>query len=216
MFRGIFAAALLLGTAPVSAESYFATVSGIVSSQFDTGFTAPGATSPIRIGDTITATFSYMTVDGVASALGVGFGKVGPKKATFTIGDFTWTSAGDFGSGFEPITFDAGPDPLARYYSTMDDAVGAGDLRINGYAFEISDFGYDFYTGPGFSGSFDSATLRAYRDGVLISAQGQALAAPDNQISAPVPEAAVWMMMIAGFGLAGTALRSRKVIPALA
>lgn len=216
MFRGMFAAALLLGTAPVSAESYFATVSGVVSSQFDTGFTAPGATSPIRIGDTITATFSYMTVDGAASALGMGFGKVGAKKATFTIGDFTWTSAGDFGSDFEPVTFDAGPDPLARYYSTMDDAVGAGDLRINGYTFEINDFGYDFYAGPGFGGTFDSATLRAYRDGVLISEQGRALAAFGNQIAAPVPEATVWMMMIAGFGLAGTALRSRKPVAPLA
>jgi hypothetical protein len=209
MYRGVIGAIVLAVAAPASAETYFATVKGVVSSEVDTGFTAPGATSPIRVGDTITATFSYNTNASVGEALARSFGMVGAKKATFRLAGFTWSSAGDFGAGFEPVSFDAGPDPLANYYSTMDDAPGGGDLRVQGYDFEVGEFGYGLYTGPGFKGSFDPSTLTVYFNGKLMAPIAPAV----EQLTSPAPEPATWAMMIAGFGLAGAALRSRRTAP---
>ena len=209
MFRGVLGVSLLLAAAPAVASTYVATVRGVVTSQFDTIFTAPGATSPIKVGDTITATFSSMTADSVGSALAMSFGEIGTKKVTFELGGFTWTSAGDFGASFEPIDFAAGADPLATYYSTMDDAPGGGDLHVDGYAFEIGEFGYDLYTGPGFKGVFDRSTLLVYDNGTRLPASD----GPQEAIL-PVPEPATWAMMIAGFGIAGAALRTRRTAPA--
>lgn len=212
MFRGVLAAALLLGSAPVAAETYYASVTGVVTSELDTGFTAPGATSSIKVGDTITATFSYMTPGSVGEALALGLGWVGPKKATFRLGDFTWSSAGDFGTSLEPVSFEAGPDPLATYYSTMDDAPGGGDLHVDGYDFEIGEFGYGLYTGPGFKGSFDPSTLVAYLNGQRLPSP-YTFSQTAYAVSAPVPEPAAWALMIAGFGLAGATMRTRKTVP---
>lgn len=212
MFRGVLGVALLLGAAPVAAETYYAKVTGSVTEQGMTDFTVAGATSPIKIGDTITAIFTAMTPDTVGSALGMAFGATAGQKVTFQIGDFTWSSAGDFGTSLEPLTFSAGPDPLAGYFSTMDDAPGGGDLRVNGYAFEIGEFGYGLYTGPAFKGVFDSSTMQAYRDGFRLPApegamQQAALQSGFTGMSVPEPES--WALMIAGFGLAGTAIRRR-------
>ena len=107
MFRGVIAAALLAGiSVPASAMTYIAQVKGVVTSQFDTGFTEAGVTSPIKVGDTITATFTYMEVETVAEALAARFGRIGPKKVTYQLDGFTWTSDGDFGSDLEPISFE--------------------------------------------------------------------------------------------------------------
>lgn len=217
MFRGVLAAALLLGTAPVAAETYYASVSGVVTSELDTGFTAPGATSPIKVGDTITATFSYMTPGSVGEALASALGWVGPKKVVFQLGGFTWTSAGDFGTSLEPVSFEGVADPLANYYSTMDDAPGGGDLHVDGYDFEVGEFGYGLYTGPGFKGTFDRSTLVAYLNGErLPSPFLTPQTASADSVAAPVPEPTAWALMIAGFGLAGAAVRRRKAIPARA
>lgn len=224
MLRGVFAAALLAGiSVPASAMTYVATVKGTVTSQFDTAVMTPGATSPIKVGDTITATFTWLKVETVAEALAARFGSLGPKKVTFGLDGFTWTSAGDFGAGIAPVDFDAGLDPLAAYYSTMDDARGGGDLRVDGYAFNIADFGYDLYTGPGFKGSFDKSTLAVWVDGrqivsPYVSAPKLDFSAPklafSNVTASPAPEPVTWALMILGFTLAGAAVRVRK--PALA
>ena len=217
MFRGVIASVLLAGVAvPASAMTYVAQVKGVVTSQFDTGLTAPGATSPIKVGDTITATFTYMEVETVAEALAARFGVMGPKKVTYTLGGYTWTSNGDFGTGLEPISFDAGRDPVSNYYSTMDDATGGGDLHVDGYAFQIGEFGYDVYEGPGFNGTFDSSTLAVWVNGrqlVLPTATAPNLGVP---AVSPAPEPTTWALLIAGFGLAGTALRIRKPVRATA
>ena len=211
MYRGLLGVVLLAGAMPASAETYYATVKGTVTEQIMTAFTAADATSPVKVGDTITATFSRTIPDTVGTMLGMHWGRAAAPEVTFRIGDLVWTSAGDFGSSFEPVSFDAGPDPLATYYSTMDDAPGGGDLHVDGYTFEIGEFGYDLYTGPGFKGVFDPSTLEAYRDGFrLASPYGQS----EHFAVLPVPEAASWAMMIAGFGLAGAAIRRRRV-PAL-
>jgi hypothetical protein len=219
MFRGVIAAALLAGVSvPASAMTYLAQVKGVVTSQFVTGLTEPGATSSIHVGDTITATFTYMKVESVSEALAASFGTMGPKKVTFQIGSNTWTSAGDFGTGLEPVDFDAGPDPLRTYYSTMDDAGTEGDLHVDGYAFQINDFGYDLYTGPGFNGRFDSNTLAVWVNGeqIVFPTASKPQFGQSASPSAPVPEPMTWALMIAGFGMAGTALRVRKPVRATA
>jgi hypothetical protein len=219
MFRGVVAAALLAGiSVPASAMTYVAQVKGVVTSQFDTGLTDPGVASSIRIGDTITATFTYMEVETVAEALAARFGQMGPKKVTYQLGDNVWTSAGDFGADLQPVDFDAGRDPVSHYYSTMDDAGGAGDLHVDGYDFQIGEFGYTPYFGPGFNGSFDASTLAVWVNGrqiVFPTHSTPGLTLPSD-VTAPVPEPTAWALMIAGFGLAGTALRTRKQVRALA
>jgi hypothetical protein len=219
MFRGVIASVLLAGVSvPASAMTYVAQVKGVVTSQFDAGLTAPGATSPIKVGDTITATFTYTKVETVAEALASRFGVMGPKKVTYTLGGYTWTSNGDFGTGLEPVSFDAGPDPVSNYYSTMDDAPGGGDLHVDGYAFQIGEFGYDLYDGPGFSGTFDAKTLAVWVNGRQIvspTASTPSFIRPEAP-TAPVPEPMTWALLIAGFGMAGTALRARKSVGAMA
>jgi len=219
MFRGMIAAALLAGVSvPASAMTYVAQVKGVVTSQFDTGLTAPGATSSIKVGDTITATFTYMEAETVGEALSARFGMATPKKVTYQLGGYTWTSAGDFGTGLEPISFDAGNDPVSNYYSTMDDAHGAGDLHVDGYAFQIGEFGYDLYEGPGFNGTFDAKTLAVWVNGRQIvspTASTPNFIQPETP-AAPVPEPMTWALLIAGFGMAGTAVRARKPVRATA
>jgi hypothetical protein len=132
-------------------------------------------------------------------------GALGADLATFKIGDFTWTSRGDFLGEAAPRHIQDPYDPLNGYHSKMDDAKGAGDLKIAGYSFEIGEFGYDLYEGPGFAGVFDKATLR-------LSMNGQQLAAPAREEFAaaiPVPEPATWAMMLAGFAAVGVGMRRR-------
>lgn len=219
MFRGVVASVLLAGVSiPASAMTYVAQVKGVVTSQFDTGLTAPGTTSPIKVGDTITATFTYMQIETVGEALAARFGMMGPKKVTYQLDGYTWTSTGDFGTGLDPVSFDAGIDPVSNYYSTMDDAPGAGDLHVDGYAFQIGEFGYDLYTGPGFHGQFDAKTLAVWVNGrqiVVPTASTPSFIQAGNTV-APVPEPMTWALLIAGFGMAGTALRARKPVRATA
>jgi hypothetical protein len=212
MFRGLLGVALIVGAAPAMADTYYATIKGTVTAQSATAFTAAGATSPIKVGDTISATFTQTTPDSVGTMLGTSWTKSSAPKVTFQIGDAIWSSLGDFMASFQPVSFDAGPDPLANYYSTMDDARGAGDLRVNGYDFEIGEFGYDIYTGPGFKGVFDQSTLAAYRNGVKLESPYRVVKAQSfaAAVAAPVPEPMIWALMISGFGLAGTAIRQRK------
>lgn len=210
MFRGLLGVVLLAGAAPVAAETYYATVKGTVTAEAATAFTAAGATSPIKVGDTITATFTQTTPDTAGTMLGTYWTKSSAPKVTFRIGDYVWSSLGDFMASFQPVTFDAGIDPLASYYSTMDDAPGAGDLRVNGYTFEIGEFGYGVYTGPGFKGVFDQSTLAAYRNGTRLDSPYRPAMPQSFAAAAPVPEPMMWAMMIGGFGIAGAAIRQRK------
>jgi len=203
--RMLIGAALLLAAAqPASAATYFATIKGTVTSKFDTWLTAPGATSPIKVGETITATLSWNTGSSVSEMLARRLGGFGADRTSFQIGEFVWTSAGHTLADGAPQTISGPNDPLAQFESTMDDAKGAGDLKVTGYDFEIGDFGYDLYTGPGYSGTFDIATLSVLMDGTPMLTR-QALVP-----FAPVPEPATWAMMICGFGLAGMRVRNRR------
>ena len=219
MLRGVFVTVLLAGiSVPASAMTYVAKVKGVVTSQFKTALTTPGVTSPIKVGDTITATFTSMQVETVAEALTARFGMMGPQKVVYQLGGYTWTSAGDFDASIEPVRFQAGRDPVASYYSTMDNARGAGDLHVDGYSFEIADFGYDPYFGPGFKGNFDARTLAVWVNGsqIVFPTASSRPELPSDTVGAPVPEPMTWALMLAGFGFAGTALRVRKPVRATA
>jgi hypothetical protein len=215
MRKPIIALLLASASAPLGATTYFATVNGTVTSQFDTPFTAAGATSPIKVGDTITATFSYNTGSTVGEQLARAYGMMGGYQASFSVGGYTWTSDGDFLDGFALSQLDWSEDPLAGYFSMMDDAPGGGDLWVQGYKFRIGEFGYDLYEGLGFSGEFDHNTLQLFADGVLTSGAERAVtdlhALTESAISVhtAVPEPSTWAMMIAGFALVGGAVRRR-------
>lgn len=193
-------AVALAASNAASAATFFATITGRVTEQFATPFTAPDATSPIQVGDTITATFRYQASDSVSTALAGRYGMFGMNKAVFTLGGFTWSSDGDMLDGAAPPVFTAGSDPLVDYVSIMDDAPGGGDLWVRRYEFEIGEFGYDLYEGPGFRGVFDRDSLVTAPDGAP-----EALAA-----ISPVPELTMWAQMIAGFAVVGTAFRQRS------
>lgn len=207
--RKLIAGAMLMTIAhQATAATYFATIDGMVDSTFTTIFTSAAVASPIKVGDKITATLSWNTGANVAEMLARGFGAMGANLATFKLGDNTWTSGGDFWGEAAPRVIADAADPLAGYQSIMDDAAGAGDLKITDYAFEIGEFGYDLYEGPGFAGMFDKATLRLTVDGE------QAIAPPrDEFAAAPVPEPATWAMMLAGFAAVGVSVRRRAWRP---
>lgn len=211
--RKLFAGAILLALAQTaSAATYFATIDGKVDSTFDTWITAQGATSPIKVGDTITATLSWNSGASVGEMLARGFGAMGANTATFRLGDFVWTSAGDFWGEAAPRSIADPSDPLAGYRSIMDDAPDAGDLKITDYAFEIGEYGYALYEGPGFAGAFDKATLRLSMDGTPTIVPN-----PDEMLpSAPVPEPATWALMLLGFAAVGMGARRRIARPAIA
>lgn len=206
MRKGVFAIGLVMAATSANAATYFARIDGVVTSKFETPFTLPGAASPISVGDRMTAVFSYS--DSMAGGPGSNVGRslmqslahVSTSLATFTIGDFTWTSRGDFLGVENPLLNRPGTDPLDGYYSTMDDAKGGGDLDIANYTFEIGEFGYDLYQGYGYRGVFDRASL----------AMGTGAQRPQTFQTNAVPESATWMLMITGFAIAGAGLRSRQ------
>lgn len=198
--RGLKLAGLavaLIASSSADAATWLATLKGTVTEQFATVFTTPGATSPIKVGDTITATFRVTDNQSVGESLSGRFGMFGMNKAIFSLAGFTWSSDDDFLADLSPPQLSGGADPLGSYYSTMSNRQGGGDLRLRRYAFEIGEYGYnDPYWGPGFRGTFDPASYAVAREESLV-----ALAA--------VPETALWLQLIAGFAIVGTAIRQR-------
>jgi hypothetical protein len=191
-------AVALMASSAANAATWIATLTGQVTEQFVTALTAPGVTSPIKVGDTVTATFRYNDAGTVSEALAVRFGMAGANKAVFSVAGLSWSSDQDFLQGQPAPQFAPGADPLRDYYSTMSGLHDGGDLRIRRYAFEIRDFGYgELYVGPGFRGTFDPATLKTVEDVSVASL-------------AAVPEATVWAQLIAGFAIVGTAIRQRQ------
>lgn len=206
MFKGLFALAAAMVATQAGAVSYLGQVEGVVTSRFDTYFTRADASATIAVGDRILATFSYDNGNAGNGTVPVGqsmlrsLSQVATHLVTFRIGNHLWTSRGDFLGAQNPTIADWGSDPLRDYYSTMDDAPGAGDLHVEGYAFEIGEFGYDLYEGYGYRGVFDPASIRlSLGDTATV-----------GNAAAPVPEKATWVMMILGFGMLGGGLRVRR------
>lgn len=205
MRKTILALALLGSSASAGAATIFGEISGTVTSSFSTVFTAPDAKPQFKIGDTITARFSFVQAAPSGGSLAAVAGSFLASKITdqisFELGGHRWTSRGDFLLGLAPLAFGPASDPLRDFYITTDDAPGAGDLRVEGYAFEIGEFGYELYQGLGYAGTFDGGTLRLLGDGDQMVGES----APVNV--SPVPEPASWAMMIGGFGLLGGTMR---------
>lgn len=199
--RGLKLAGLavaLLASSSANAATWITSLTGQVTEQFSTIFTAPGVTSPIKVGDTITATFRYTDGHSVSESLSTRFAMFGVNKATFSVAGLSWSSDNDFLADLSPPHFIAGANPLSDYFSTMSSLQGGGDLRLRRYAFEIGEFGYGpLYMGPGFRGTFDVASLKTVEDTSVASL-------------AAVPEATVWAQLIAGFAIVGTAIRQRQ------
>lgn len=205
----ILAMALLGGSVSAHAAVITGEISGTVTSSFATFFTAPGAKQDIKVGDTITARFSYATPEAADGSLSKTAGNflatLMTDQISFDLAGHRWTSRGDFLAGLVPLNFGPADDPLRNFYLTTDDAPGAGDLRVKGYGFEIGDFGYELYQGQGYAGSFDRNSLKLSDGGKLLGTQVQAPAAVG-----PVPEPASWALMIGGLGLVGAALRTGR------
>jgi hypothetical protein len=191
---------LVLVCSPASGATYFARVEGTITEKFATPFTET-MSSNIKIGDRITATFSTNTGDSVSELLARSFSALGAYQATFEVSGYKWTSGGDFLNNVGPLTEIDRADPLAGYYALMDDSEG-GDLHIREYSFEIGEFGYQMYVGPGFSGTFDKSTLRIAKDGLAFK--------PLMQLS-PVPEPQTWALMLLGFGFVGITARQGRI-----
>lgn len=209
--RKAFLAALLFGASgSAQAVTYVGELQGTVTSRFATIFTASGAAEDIVVGDTITARFTFVKNDAAMGGplswmLGQSLAETMSNQASFELAGHRWTSRGDFLAGWVVPQFGTPDDPFAPLSLTMDDAPGAGDLAVTGYAFEIGEFGYDLYQGYGYAGAFDRGSLRLWADGVQLHGQ-TAVTAP----SIAVPEPAAWALMIAGFGMAGVAMRRKR------
>lgn len=207
--RSVLMAAALLGSAgSAGAATYVGELRGSVTSQFATEFTAADAAAGIKVGDTIVARFSYVKSEAgegsLAEAMGWGLASLMTDQVSFELAGHRWTSRGNFLGGLAPLAFGPANDPFRDLYLTTDDAPGAGDLHVEGYGFEIGEFGYDLYQGFGYKGAFDLASLTLHSGGDSLVGTRQAVAA------VPVPEPAAWALMISGFGLIGGALRRRK------
>ncbi len=208
MRKAFLAAALMGVSGSAHAVTYVGEMTGTVTSRFATIFTAEDVGSDIKVGDTITARFSFAGGDmlggPLAAMLGRSLAERMTNQASFELAGHRWTSRGDFLAGLVTPRFGTAADPFAPLSLTMDDAPGAGDLAVAGYAFEIGEFGYDLYQGYGYAGLFDRNSLKLWADGEAMFDRTPAAE------SLPVPEPATWALMIAGFGLAGAALRSRR------
>lgn len=214
MRKAILAALLLGASGSAQAVTYVGELQGTVTSQFATIFTTGDAKADIQVGDTITARFSFVRNESAIGGplswmLGTSLAQMMTNEASFELAGHRWTSQGDFLAGWLTPQFGTPEDPFAPLFLTMDDAPGAGDLAVTGYAFEIGEFGYDLYRGFGYAGAFDRNSLQLWADGVQIVGQIEAPVSPPTVIA--VPEPMTWALMITGFGLAGTALRRKRV-----
>ncbi len=119
-----------------------------------------------------------------------------------TGGDYFFFSAKDLGI----VGFGKGSTLLFGGY--LEDYVGCGcggdpaPYTYNGTSFLVST-----YSGGSFDDPihFDGGDHFFYLDGVFIAA--------DESLIYGVPEPASWMLMLLGFGLAGTAVRRRTALP---
>jgi hypothetical protein len=217
MRKIMFALGLLGSSVSAGAVTYVGEISGTVTSSFATAFTAAGAAGTIKVGDTITAKFNFAKSEMSGGPAGWAAGSLLASMVTdqisFELAGHHWTSRGDFLDGMVPLAFASPEDPLKDFYLTTDDAPGAGYLRVDGYDFEIGEFGYDLYQGLGYSGRFDRNTLKLWSNGQLLGSNKPGLTAPELSAEtdiAPVPEPATWAMMISGFALVGAAVRKGR------
>jgi len=193
---------------PANAATYFAEIHGTLTSQIDKSFNDPH----LKVGDTLTLTaqlsddflntnydpysgyFDHYIVAPLDSPI---------KGATFFRIDgpgMTWLAGDDINSGpaiafaggkITGMLFSFAPDgdsrPAMQTGGETTVPIGPGDKIFDGHGLYTST-----YTTPGFNISWDYA------------------GSTFTPLGAAVPEPGSWAMMIAGFSLAGSALRQRR------
>jgi len=204
-----FVVALLAAVVASSANAatYFAEIHGTLTSQIDTSFNDP----KLKVGDVLTLTArlsdeflntNYDPYTGFADHYIVapwGLPTAGPTFFRIDGPNMTWTASDDISNG-PAIAFQNGkitalrlslvPDfdirPGLQSGTVTTVPIGPGDKIFDAHGLYMAQ-----YTTPGFTISWDYGHS-TFQD---VSA---------------VPEPVSWMMMIAGFGMAGGALRRRR------
>lgn len=240
MIKGMFAVAAAFSAVPANATLYQVTLNGIVTRQ-----TSMGMPTVIDVGDRVTLTARFddrRVVDwGTTGVIVAGMPKdmpiAGDQFYRIDVNGFVIASTAEELDGDHPFYEDdltgqqlaipsiGGKDGkvvgVAGYMIPSGDAPslflgafgGSGyrhcnddksvcdppvfsDLRYDGPEFRVVEFaGYDnSYLGPSFVGVWDL----------------------ENSSFVAVPEPATWALMLAGFGLAGTAARRRKLVSSAA
>lgn len=213
----LMAGALAVATiaAPAAAAPTTVSVSGTVTNGYDAAgiFGAAGASLaglPFSAIFTIDRQSGDTAIATPALAYLYGAGSSAPVTAALTIGTGTYDFAGTrngsaravdtAGNGgtdaLHYMVEDAGPAPAGLFY------VGFDSLRDLLAAADYGDYGTIALTAA------DNAKGYAQIGGSGANSYAElSLDAITSQTAGAVPEPATWMMMVAGFALAGTALR---------
>lgn len=161
--------------------------------------------TPITFGN-----LSSVVVDYTANLGGIGQGT--PRLVVVTDADHDGIEDGDFAIHFGP----AG--------SFADATLGAGStgnlLSLTDWGrYDLGDLGGSAYTDRaaalGLAGGYDVLRLSLIVDSYGGNDRSFTINGFAAEGTAAVPEAATWAMMIAGFGLAGAAMRRRKMSTAI-
>lgn len=171
-------------------------------------------------------TFSYAQIYG-----GSLYGAPGPLSGTLTINGWTQAVAGDYFSTAVQIN-DLNPgsdvDEVTHHVESRDSDTSDGNFHLNYFDttiysrvnsfLSIADYTapLNYSTQPGdvgggyfrFEGYSDFGANAYYAVGNLKPTSVTIALAPDT---GAVPEPATWAMMIAGFGMVGSAMRRRRV-----
>lgn len=204
----ILAAAAMMASAPATAAIVDIHMTGTILTTYVDELFTETLESPLSVGDPITAHLSFDEAYYAISGDQKWFDMFRYGTMEVAAGPFTWGN--DFLDGTPvaecyPVREGCGiAYPLAvfengtfkGFFTTADNQSipDSPDLTVDGFAFRLSEVGYDLYTGPAFTGRFDPNSVRITVTGPVVGGF--------------VPEPAAWFMMVAGFGILGAALRS--------
>lgn len=143
-----------------------------------------------------------------------------PASAATLLYSFVPTSG-----GVQRFTFNVDSNPVVSTAADFAFTTGVQNLTIGGVARSGT---FDFTFQSGFDGGFDSTVVGGYLGPQLFTGSNSAPTlrtgafaltdGPNNATGtltvttvAAIPEPATWAMMVIGFGLAGSAMRRRRI-----
>lgn len=217
------AVAALTIAAPAAAAPTAVTVTGKVMSGIDAGgqFGVAGASlagQPFSAIFTIDPAAGSTLIETATSSYLAGMGAASPISAVLTIGSASYRFAGSY-NGSVRVTDAAGNGGTDSTQFFVDDT----DLSKMPNDNTLLSLGFDtlrnVLSSPGFGAvAASDLTLADNAKGVVKIANRGATTVADLAIDtvradviSPVPEPATWAMMVAGFAMAGVALRRRRV-----
>jgi hypothetical protein len=221
MLKGFLtAAAAFVACAPASAVTTLYTVSGTISGSIvDGSADAFNGTDPLSVdlaGETFDLTFNAGLYDDGE----VGIPGYGP---TYVDGSFYFTTRKAYpymlGTAYADVFGQTRSAEMDGSFLITDTSLelrlyqrnqnnGGGELQLR-----ATRLGNQFinWTGTAY-GDFELRTEEAYNSTTYVRFQGVDVAV--TVVGAPaIPEPATWALMIAGFGMAGAAVRRRKLTP---